>query len=111
MPALTTILPQRVEESLEVAPSLQDVSAALKFACPELVATSSNIPEPAVISRGGEISPPTGEEEEVPVEDGADAPTTSTGKGWNWDLTLVCIFRGYLTSLSRCCFRSLCVSL
>ena len=108
---MTTILPQRVEKSLEVAPSLQDVSAALKTACPELVATRSTILEPAVISRGGEVSPPTGEEEEVPVEDGADEPTTSTGNGWNCYLTLVCIFRGYLTSLSRCCFRSLCVSL
>ena len=91
---MSTILFQRVEESLEVAPSLQDVSAALKTVCPELVATSSTILEPAVISRGGEISPPTSGEEEVPVEDGVDAPTTSTGKGWNCYLTLVCIFVG-----------------
>ena len=111
LPAVSTILPQRVEKSLEVAPSPQNVSAALKTACPELVATSSAILKTATVSRGGEISPPTSEEEEVPVEDGAEAPTTSTGKGWNFCLTLVCIFCGYLTSLSPCCFRSLCVSL
>ena len=106
---MSTILSQRIEESLEVAPSLQDVSAAPKTVSPELVATSSTILEPAVISRGGEIIPPTSEEE-VPVKDGVDAPTTSTGKGWNCYLTLVCIFVG-VTWLSRCCFRSLCVSL
>ena len=78
---MSTILPQRVEESLEVAPSPQNVSAALKTACPELVATSSAILKTATVSRGGEISPPTSEEEEeVPVEDGAEAPPRRLGK-------------------------------
>ena len=91
---MSTILSQRIEESLGVAPTLQDVSAALKTVSPELVATSSTILEPAVLSRGGENNPPTSEEEEVPVEDVVDVPTTSTGKGWNSYSTLVCIFVG-----------------
>ena len=108
---MSTILPQWAEDGPNIAPSSQDVSAVLKTVCSELVATNSAVLETAAVSRGGEISPASSEKREVPVENEADPPTTSTGKGWTCYLALICIFRGYLTSLSRCCFRSLCVSL
>ena len=77
---MSTILPQRIEESLEVAPSLQDVSAALKTVSPELVATSSTILEPAVISRGGEIIPPLVKKKKYQLKMGWTRPPRRLGK-------------------------------
>ena len=107
---MSTVLPKRAEGSPVMAPTSEDVSAVLEPVFSELVAISSVVSETGAFSRGGEINPPSSEEGEVPVENEADAPTTSTGKGWNCYLALICVFHGYLTSLYRCCFRSFCVS-